>query len=138
MRISRIFTIQGFYFLANFIVSLALLWALPVEAYAIYFFCTGCTAIRLKCVIKPYVDIWRQELKAKVRSDMFSVILEDALDPLSKTKTASAKYLLDKYMDPSTATAKKKSKSDNRKELDQKILDEQNQEDWKRVKEMIQ
>ncbi|MBF9040355.1 hypothetical protein LSUCC0387_05545 [Rhodobacterales bacterium LSUCC0387] len=45
MRISRIVTIQGFYFLANVIVSFVLLWALPIDAYAIYFFCTGCTAI---------------------------------------------------------------------------------------------
>lgn len=45
MRISRIFAIQGFYFLANVIVSFVLLWALPVDAYALYFFCTGCTAI---------------------------------------------------------------------------------------------
>jgi O-antigen/teichoic acid export membrane protein len=45
VRISRIATIQGFYFLANVIVSFVLLWALPIDAYAIYFFCTGCTAI---------------------------------------------------------------------------------------------
>ena len=40
-----ILKIQGFYFLTNIIVSFMLVWTLPIESYAIYFFCTSCSAV---------------------------------------------------------------------------------------------
>lgn len=85
-------------------------------------------------LVKPYVETWRKELKAKVRSEMVSVLIGDALDPDSKTKTSSAKYLLDKFADPKTPASSRKTKD---KTEDLKLLNEQNQEDWLRVKEMI-
>lgn len=74
------------------------------------------------CSNKVYNKIitkWRELQRLKVKSQMFGVILEDAHDPLSRTKTSSAKYLLDKYYDPTTPNNKqnKKDKDEDKRKI---------------------
>lgn len=70
-------------------------------------------------VLEEYIKEWRKEQRLKVKSMMFGVILDDALDAGSKTKTSSAKYLLEKYYDPNTKNNKqvKKEKDEDVREL---------------------
>lgn len=49
---------------------------------------------------------WRKELKVRLYGRMVKLLLSDAEDPHSKTKTASAKYLIDKIVKPTNAYTK--------------------------------
>lgn len=69
-------------------------------------------------VLGPFVEKWRKEQRLSVKSSMFNVLLDDALDPTSKTKTSSAKYLLEKYYDPNTKNAKQKLKDKEKDNAD--------------------
>jgi len=66
---------------------------------------------------KPVIAKWRKELRHKIKSKMYDVILTDALDVGSKTKITSARYLLEKYYDPAS------SKKDNRQSKKEKEKD---------------
>lgn len=83
-------------------------------------------------LFKDLVAEWRKEQRHKVKSQMFGVLLNDALDPGSKTKTSSAKYLLEKYYDPTTKSGKQSVKE--KKEENSLIL-ETLKEDADRLKD---
>lgn len=68
---------------------------------------------------KDQVKSWRDEQRLKVKSDMFNILLDDANDKASKTKTQSAKYLLEKYYDPKTSDNQQTRKE---KQEDKQIL----------------
>lgn len=69
--------------------------------------------------IRPHLENWRNEQRLKVKSNMFNILLDDASDRYSKTKTQSAKYLLEKYYDPATKNNKQPRKE---KEEDKRYL----------------
>lgn len=79
-------------------------------------------------VFKPHIKSWREEQRLKVKSDMFNILLQDASDVSSKTKTSSAKYLLEKYYDPKTPTNRQSARD---KKEDNRLLTE----DKKRISE---
>lgn len=66
-----------------------------------------------------HIKEWRNEQRLRVKSEMFDVLLRDAKDVRSSTKTTSAKYLLEKYYDPTTKNEKQPRKE---KEEDNRLL----------------
>lgn len=72
--------------------------------------------------IRECVEKSREKLRLKLKSELYGTLLADAMDPLSRTSTSNAKYLIDKYYDPSTKNNKVPLKK--RKEDDSKILKE--------------
>lgn len=57
---------------------------------------------------KDHIADWRKELNLQIHSSLVSLLIEDAANSLSQTKTTSAKYLLDNYFrDKKTATKTK-------------------------------
>lgn len=85
-------------------------------------------------LISPHIDNWRKDLRLKIKSSMYDVLLQDALDESSKTKTSSARYLLEKYLDPKTG---KKQTSKQKLQDKEELLNKQNllvlDEDYDRV-----
>ena len=81
----------------------------------------------------PMIEEWRKELRLKIKSQMFDVLVSDALDPDSKTKTSSAKYILDRFYDPKTGSKikKKVTDQDNKEAAESSFV----LEDIKRMKE---
>lgn len=62
--------------------------------------------------LKDHIDGWRKELERKVRHSMYAVLIQDAQDNGSPTKTTSAKYVLDKVLkEPKTSVSNTKKRT---------------------------
>ena len=70
-------------------------------------------------ILAPYIEMWRTELRKKVRSEMMGVVYRDALNPESKTATTSAKYILE-YLEkeePKESSKKQPGRPSNKRTL---------------------
>ncbi len=85
-----------------------------------------------KLLMKNHISVWRQELKKNLESEMISVLLTDAVDVESKSKTTSAKYLLEKYLSTPTTTPSSTKRDSGPSEVVSRELQEF-QDDLKRI-----
>ena len=72
--------------------------------------------------LKDIIEGWRKELLSQEQARMINVIVTDALEYVSPTKTTRAKYLLDKVLKVPTIRSAKGAKSTKEQEKENNVM----------------
>lgn len=86
---------------------------------------------------QPIVERWRKELQLKLTAKRLKVLIDDSTDITSKSRTSSARYLLEQgWRTKEEIKRGRPSKDEVRHELDKQVKEEKTvQEDLARIQE---